>query len=184
MVQVADGRFFFVDRQGVRVPEGQTPRYMLLDEAGKPVAHYVKYADLPPNGRAAPIHYIGIQGVVDPAPAVGQPWPGQDLQAGLKLIELVSARSYCNQITIVDVRNCDGRISRYEPHLSMYAQMGQGRATKIKFGRLPLPDGDHVVSPERKLQHLDRYVTTHNGMLAGLSEWIDLQRDQLYYSEL
>ena len=134
------------------------------------------------RGRIAEIHYITIQGVESWPPEPGQVWNGKDIRDGIRLVQLVNTRSYCNQITVVDVRNHDGRISNSEPHLAMYAQVDQSRLTTIKFGRLPMPDGDYVVLPERKLRHMDQYVATHNGRLAGISEWIELRRDDLHFS--
>lgn len=181
-VQARDNLRYYVDADGVRLPEAQAPRYMLLDDNGRPARCFLAYGDVPQSGRIAEIHYITIQGVESWPPEPGQAWNGKDIRDGIRLVQLVNTRSYCNQITVVDVRNHDGRISNSEPHLAMYAQVDQSRLTTIKFGRLPMPDGDYVVLPERKLRHMDQYVATHNGRLAGISEWIELRRDDLHFS--
>ncbi len=98
------------------------------------------------------------------------------------MLRLVHNKPYANQITAIDVRNFAGRISRAEPHLRMYAQVGQGGSTDIRFGRFPLPGGDYVISPERKLSYLDEYAEDHGGQLAGLNRYIDLRYDELHVS--
>jgi hypothetical protein len=96
---------------------------------------------------------------------------------------LVLEKPYANQIITVDVRNYNGRISRREPYLSMRAQVGDGPYTDIRFGRFPAPEGgDYEISSQDKMANLDQYWADHNGMLAGLSTYIDLQYDELHYS--
>jgi hypothetical protein len=182
VVQTETGRFLPVDAVGVRLPAAQLPRYFMRNADGTPGECFVDYGDMPHRNRLERLHYVVIQGVSQPPPPPGQVWPGDDIQAGLKLVELVSTRSYCNQITVVDVRNHGGRISRYEPNLLMYAQVDRGSATRIKFGRFPRPDGDYVVLPERKMKYLDDYVNLFNGQLAGIHREIDLRRDALSHS--
>jgi hypothetical protein len=64
----------------------------------------------------------------------------------------------------------------------MYAEVKGGQPTDIRFGRFPLPGGDHVVSPERKLSYLDAYATDHKGLLAGINRYLDLRYDELHVS--
>ncbi len=185
-IQVAGG-YAYVDAEGYRLPAAEVPQWVAAvpvpgGQAPKQIS-YLHPGDAPPGLTPRQIHYILIDGVQAPAPPVGQAWAGKDLQAGLSLIGLVSTRRYASQITVVDVRNCDGRINRDEPHLRMSAQYGRGRPTDIRFGRFPAPDGgDYVVSPERKLRYLDDYVADHEGWLAGRNSYIDLRFDQLHVS--
>lgn len=185
-IQVAGG-YAYVDAEGHRLPAAEVPQWVAAAPvASGEIARQVSYlhpGDAPPGLTPRQIHYILIDGVEAPAPPVGQAWSGSDLQAGLSLINIVSSRRYASQITVVDVRNCDGRINRDEPHLRMSAQHGRGRPTDIRFGRFPTPDGgDYVVSPERKLRYLDDYVADHDGWLAGRNSYIDLRFDQLHVS--
>ena len=182
------GGYAYVDRQGYRLPETDVPQWVvrLPPSAAQPggVTYYFRDGDALPSGaEAQAVHYIALRGVAAPAPAVGRQWPGGDIQDGLRLAELVLTRSYANQITAVDVRNYGGRISRSQPYLRMYAQVGEGPVTDIRFGRFPDPGGgDYEVTPEVKMSHLDDYYLDHGRRLAGLNSYIDLQYDQLIYS--
>ncbi|MCJ7543340.1 MAG: hypothetical protein MUP47_02050 [Phycisphaerae bacterium] len=180
--------YAYVDREGFRLPEADVPQWViqLAPTAAQPkgATYFFRDGDLLPTGaQVQALHYITIRGAAAPAPEVGQQWPGQDIQDGLRLVALVLTRSYANQVTTVDVRNHDGRISRSQPHLRMYAQVGEGSVTDIRFGRFPTPGGgDYEVAPEIKMSHLDDYFLDHGKRLAGLNSYIDLQYDQLIYS--
>jgi len=153
----APGRFHVVDAEGVLLPLG---------------------AD-----RVRPGAFIVIDGVATAPPEPGEKWDAPDLADGLRLYKLLKGRPYESQITTIDVANHNGRISPADPHLRMFAQVGQGRPTKIRFGRFPAPDGlDYCLSPEQKLANLDAYVQDNGGKLAGLKDWIDLRHDNVYVS--
>ncbi len=180
--------YAYVDAEGFRLPSADVPQWMIQappsPQYPKGKWYFFRDSDpLPAGYDARGVHYVTLRGVKASSPPVGRPWEGQDIQDGLRLVSLVLTRSYANQITTVDVRNHDGRISRSEPHLRMYAQVGDGPATDIRFGRFPAPTGgDYEVAPEVKMSHLDDYFLDHGHRLAGLNSYIDLQYDQLIYS--
>lgn len=183
----AGGQYAYVDAEAVRLPTDGVPQWMVqtTPSANLPTGRlYFRDGDqLPPGGSVMAVHYITISGVQAAPPPVGRPWQGRDIQDALRLVSMVLSRAYANQITTVDIRNYDGRISRFEPHLRMYAQVGQGPVTDIRFGRFPAPGGgDYEVSPEIKMSHLDDYFLDHGNQLAGLNSYIDLQYDHLIYS--
>jgi hypothetical protein len=183
----SDGFHVYVDAERFVLPDVQVPRWVatVAPEGGKPARQvcYLSNAEIPHDQGLAEIHYITVRGVEGDPPAPGQCWQGDDLTEGLKLVQLICTRDYANQITVVDVRNYGGRISRNEPHLRMYAQVGRGRRTDIRFDRFPIGGGaDYVVSPERKLQYLDNYVAANGGRLAGVHEYLDLRYDHLHVS--
>ncbi len=183
----------YVDREGVCLPSEDVPKRMVLTGAWAPESdrraspargalYFISESDVPPAYRPVGVHYVNILGVRADPPAVGGRWDGDDLAAGLRLIELLATRPYANQISAVDVRNHGGRISRSEPFLRMYAQLGRENPTDIRFGRFPAGKGDYVVPPERKLAYLDAYYEDHDGRLAGLNRYLDLRYDQLHIS--
>ena len=181
--------YYYVDAKGCRLPATQVPMWVitLQDRRGRAVRQvsYLSRGEIPPAWRNAAqrIHYIVVDGVTGAPPPPGWQWPGEDLVAALRLIALVAPRPYYPQITLIDVRNHAARITRNEPELRMYAQLGRGRPTDIRFGRFPAPGGgDYVISPQRKISYLDEYVADHAGRLAGVNIYLDLRFDELHVS--
>ena len=177
--------FAYLDARGVRLPASQAPRWVGTAPGPDGRSRQICFAnadEVPPRMRVRPVHYFAIDGVRTAEPPIGEVWTGPDVEAGLRLLALIADKPYANQITLVDVRNHDGRISRHEPHLKLYAQVGSGRATDIKFGRFPRPRGDFVVAPARKVSYLDEYVARNGGRLAGLNAHLDLRNDNLHVS--
>ncbi len=184
------GRYSYIDAGGFRLPnsadEPQVPRYVIAAPMGEGEvkAKEIYYADqalLPANGVYKTIHYVIIDGVRAPAPSQGNPWAGDDLADGLKLLKLLLERPYANQITIIDVTNHNGRVSKSSSEITIHAQLGKGRATEIRFGRFPTT-GDWVLTPAEKLANLDEYVRNNNGQLAGVNEYLDLRYDEMHVS--
>lgn len=105
MVQV-DRRFLLIDPEGVRLPGA--------------------YFHEP--------HWKLIQGVRAGAPAPGEPWVGEDLQAALRLLAAVSAEVFEPQITGVIVENYAGRIAAERSHVELATDRPDGR---IRWGSAP-----------------------------------------------
>lgn len=185
-VRTAEGVMVYVDRDGVRVDEKLVPQFMVLvaDEAKhERMLCFVDRKQAPP--RAVEIHYVEVQmaGDLDPAPPdLGQKWNSPALMEGLRLVELINAKPWYNQIRAVDVRNFGGRINKKESFLRMVAQVEKGSPTEIRFGRFPDPAGDYEVTPDRKLSYLDAYAADHGGLLAGKNQYLDLRYDELHVS--
>ncbi len=179
--------YAYVDDEGIRLPTEQVPKYAaeVADRTGhKRWVYYVSQEEIPPYIQASRIHYINIQLYFDrdgDPPAPGRKWQCPALAEGIRLVKLIATRPYAWEVTTVDARNFNARISRSEPDLRMWAQVGQGPRTDIRFGRFPNASGDWVVSPERKMSYLDEFVGDH-GRLAGVREYIDLRYDTGYES--
>ena len=105
MVQ-SRGGFHLVDRQGVRLP-----------------GEYSYDA-----------RWMCIHGVSAAPPRPGALWMGDDLQAGLDLIELVSRQEYGEQIEGVVVDNAQGRVDPRKSHLELATDRPGGR---IRWGSAP-----------------------------------------------
>jgi hypothetical protein len=175
----------YISDDARRLPD-KVPQWVALipgrDGQAARTAYFLREEDVPAPIQAVPVHYIMIDAASNDPPSVGQPWEGDDIADALKLIKLLWARPYVNQITRVDIRNFDWDASRREPRLRLVAQKQRGPETVILFGRFPNPEGDCVVPPERKLRNLDSYVRQHNGTLAGLARKIDIRCDRLAYT--
>ncbi len=127
--------------------------------------------------------FVKIDGVGTLPPRPGQKWDAPELDKGLRLLSLLKGRAWQGQISVIDVRNHNGRISPMDPHLQFYAQLGQSRRTRVLFGRFPAEDGlDYCLAPEAKLANLDAYVASNGGKLAGVKDWIDLRFEKLHVS--
>lgn len=125
---------------------------------------------------------LTIGDVSSPPPPAGSKWDAPDLIDGLKLLKLLRSRPYFDQISLIDVRNHDGR-SQLEPRIRFWAQVGRRRRTDIRFGRFPVDDLDDCVSPATRLEWLDAIVARHGGRLAGIRNFIELRYDEPYESE-
>jgi hypothetical protein len=122
MVQSRSG-FHLVDRQGVRLP----------------------------GEYAYDARWMCVHGVAAGPPRPGEAWIGDDLQAGLDLIELVSRRAYAGQIAGVVVDNAQGRVDPRMPHLGLATDRPGGR---IRWGSAPGREIEEN-SVEQKLKILD-----------------------------
>ena len=125
--------------------------------------------------------FIVIGDVASRPPPPGEKWDAPDLADGLRLLKLICHKPYAKEITAIDVRNYNGRISPREPHLRIWAQVGRGLRTDIRFGRFPAGE-DYCVSPARKIAYLDKFYRDNGGRLAGQAAFIDLRFDTLHVS--
>lgn len=175
----------YVDAQGYRLPAEQVPHWMasLPAAADQPARNvcFVSASDVPSHLSAIGLHYVRIEGIEAPPPLLGKPWEGADLADGVKLVQLVVAKPYYQQIVKVDVRNHAGRISRQDAIFRLWAQAGKGPLTEIRLDRFAELPGDYVVTPERGMMQLDDYFV-HHGTLAGVNEWLDARYDTLHVS--
>jgi len=175
--------YAYLDEEGYRLPASQVPQWAAWRRGDPDNREYYLARELVPADMVVSrIHYMVVEGARHKPPGVGDRWTGDDIAAGLDLVKLVAPKPYAYQITEIDVRNFVGRIDPDQPHLRMWAQFGRSNPTDIRFGRFPRPDGDYVVSPERKLSYLDQYAQDHGGSLAGADRHIDLRYDQLHVS--
>jgi len=173
----------YLDSEGYPLPGEHVPQWVAFcPEDPSPGRFYHDRAEIPPGTEASQVHYITITGAQLPPRDTAERWTGDDIAAGLRLAKLVATRDYAYQISNIDVSNFAGRIDPNAPHLRMWAQLGRSRATEIRFGRFPHPEGDYVVSPERKMSYLDEYAASNNGHLAGINTYLDLRYDELHVS--
>ncbi len=152
-----DDRVQYIDAQGVLLPAGQ------VEELGlkQPLPQIVNEAAK--------------------CPKVGQVWPGQDIQAALTVLSLLSGKPYFREITAVDV---DNRRHGWRPGQSPIVLFAgpQEQFTRIRFGAMPTGDLPPIGEPtvERKLGYLDNWYRL-NRRLAG-PETLDLRYSTLMVS--
>lgn len=176
-----EGSMVYIDQQGYVLPSQFVPTWESQSQNSAQRITYITRYHAPE--KASRIHYITIKGVGIVPPVAGEKWDADDLRAGIEMIKLIKTKKYAYQITVADVHNYAKRISDTGPELVYYAQVGRDKRTAIRFGRFPHPDGgDYVIPLKRKMQYLDRYVTSNNGRLAGKNEYLDLRFDELIVS--
>ncbi len=78
--------------------------------------------------------YVILQGVGALPPEPGGRWPGDDVVAGLKLIDLLHDEPFFDQLTGVLLDNFRGRIDKRQPHIQLAAAPSGGR---IVWGSAP-----------------------------------------------
>ena len=63
--------------------------------------------------------WLLMQGVADPPPEEGNPWPGKDIAAGLTLARMILDQPYNGQITTLLLHNYGGRSDPYSSHVEL-----------------------------------------------------------------
>ena len=126
---------------------------------------------------------LTITGVAAKPPGYGERWNAPDLLEGIESVKLLKSRPYAGEISLIDVRNHRGRIDPTGSHVHWWAQVGQGRATDIRFGRFPTIRDDYCEDPEVRMKWLDGIVARNGGRLAGVCRAIELRYEKPYVRE-
>ena len=158
------------------------PSYWLVDENGIRLSERFTEDDVPniqfaPDGRVC---IRVIEGVHHAAPHIaGEQWLGEDLGAGLKMLDYLFDRPYTEQILRVDVSNLGGRIDPKQPQIVLETKF----KTQIWWGRPPSDndvDAFIEVSTARKLNYL-RLAFEQFGRVDGGHKWLDIRFDRVTY---
>ncbi len=139
---VKDNTGYLVDRSGVRLPR---------DESATKLT----------DGQ-----FLILEGVFDPVPEVGQPWPGQAVAGGLKLVHFLE--THCPEqlrpaFVAVDVSNYNNRRNRLDGWLSIRTLYP---CHYIRWGYPPGETSGTESSAERKIEMLWT-VFRQQGQLPG-----------------
>lgn len=153
--------YWLVDREGVKLPEQFTAQQ---------VPRIVIGTDRKMNIRL-------IEGVRQPPPESGRRWAGEDLMAGIEMVNLLFGRPYCEEIVKVDVANFGGRLDQKEAQIVLVTKY----ASEIRWGR-PLHAKDFFieVSTAQKLAYLET-VWRERRRVDGGHPWIDIRYDAITY---
>jgi hypothetical protein len=99
-----------------------------------------------------------IEGAREQRPArPGDPWPGADVSAALRVKRIIDQRPWTAQVKSIDV-------SRHRVDQELYLVTDRGH--RIRWGRPPGEEGPGEVNVQRKLHYLD-YPYTHFGHIDG-----------------
>ena len=140
----------------VEMPEG----YHLIDSKG------VRLPVVYPRHAISRLNLPVITGVASKPRPEGQPWPGEDLQAGLALVKMLADQPYTRQIQAYDVRERDprGRI-----RLVLKTRTGM-----VRWG-LP-PGQEQPVEPDAsiKKQWLAKVAENYRGLVDAGGKVVDV----------
>ncbi len=92
---------------------------------------------------------IAVINVGSAPPAEGDRWPGKDLAGALKLIDLIAAEPFADQVRAVDVSNYAGRMDGDKPQLRIMTDRGI-----VRWGRAPGEEGVYEPDAPRKMRML------------------------------
>lgn len=147
LVRARDG-YHLVDAQARRLP-GVYPHNQ-LSSLGLPVISSVD---------AAP-------------PKRGATWPGQDVQAGLRLAMFIGLSEFAEQVRRIDVANYAGRANPAAAHLVLHTDQGV-----IHWGRAPGDEGVHEPPAERKLSMLRQVAARYRGRADAGGQHVSVVHD-------
>lgn len=142
----------------------QNDKCYLIDERGYRLP--VKY----PADRVAGNRMPVISGVAESPPEVGQPWLGDDLQAGLKEARILPARIR-QQVAAIDVENYTGRKDPQAPDIKLITQE---RASEIFWGHAPGEEYDVELTADYKIKVLEDNLR-HCGRIDGDKAYLDIR---------
>ena len=156
--------------------------YWLVDENGVRLSERFTEKDVPniqfgPDGKA---RIRVIEGARLPVPHLaGEQWPGDDIGAGLKMVNYLFDRPYTEQILRINVANVDGRTDPKAPQIVLTTKFN----TQIWWGRPPSEndvDAFIEVSTARKLNNL-RLAFEQFGRVDGKHQCLDIRFDRVTY---
>jgi hypothetical protein len=75
-----------------------------------------------------------VSGVLRPAPGPGYAWDGDDLRAGLAVIDALAQEPFLHQIQAISVENFGGRQNRWNSHVELTTDQPGGR---VRWGSAP-----------------------------------------------
>jgi len=152
--------------------------YSLVDQGGVKLPEQYEARDVPKivrieNGR---VDIRIIEGVKRPPPFPGKKWAGDDLEAGLEMISVLSDKPYATEILKIDVSGVNG--GRGDPQVVLVTKFG----TRILWGRVPSAKDSFVeVDAAKKLDRLRALHTQYGRVDAGKTSGLDIRFDKITY---
>jgi hypothetical protein len=156
--------------------------YWLVDEKGVRLSDRFTEQDVPsiqfgPDGKTRIRVIEGVEHAVPHIP--GDQWPGDDLPAGLRMVNYLFDKPFTEQILRVNVANFRGRIDPKDPRIVLETKFH----TKIWWGRPPSDDDVDSfieVNTARKLNYL-RLIYDEFGRVDGKHQCLDIRFDKVTY---
>jgi len=124
------------------------------------------------HSQLADLGLTAITGVQAAPPLQGRAWPGEDVQAGLKMVKLLAGQRFGDQVRGVDVTNYAGRADADYPHISLVTAEGM-----VRWGRAPGEAGIYEPNVPEKLDMLRRVAARYDGRIDAGGQTVDVYLD-------
>ena len=145
---------------------GARDGYHLIDRHGHRLPGVYPYHQLESLGLPA------ITGAAFAPPREGEAWRGDDLAAGLKVVQTIQTQPWAQQVLGIDVANYAGREDRTLPHLVMMTDRGV-----VRWGRAPGDERVYEPPVDRKLAMLRRVAESYGGRIDAGGGVVDVYTD-------
>jgi hypothetical protein len=152
--------------------------YSLVDQNGFKLPEQYEARDVPKIVRIEQgrVDIRIIEGVKRPPPSPGKKWVGDDLEAGLEMISVLSDKPYAQEILKLDVSGVNG--GRGDPQVVLVTKFG----TRILWGRVPSAKDSFVeVDASKKLDRLRALYAQYGRVDAGKTSGLDIRFDKITY---
>ena len=142
--------------------------YALIDADGVQLPEIFNYtqamrAMFGPDGK---VNIRIIEGVTSAPPETGRKWRGDDLFAGLEMVNVLYGKPYTEQLQRINVSNYKGRVNPLEAWIVLLTPDN----TEIRWGRPPKAEDAFAEVPvSQKLDYLEKIVAKYHRVDAGHS---------------
>jgi len=144
-------RCYLVDSQGYRLPDRYDP------------------------AQAQQSGLVTIHGVAARPPEPGQPWPGDDVRAGLRMAEMLQS-SLRGKIAVIDVTNYKGRANPLAPDIKL---LPRELSSEILWGHAPDEEFDMELTALDKIRLLEDNLQRY-GRIDGNRPYLDIRTTPPY----
>lgn len=154
-------------------------QYVLVDGEGIVLPERIDQVDVPKivYGANGKMNIRLIDGVNRRPPADGKKWTGDDLAAGLWMVQTLYAKRFAEEIMSVDVSNYGGRSNANDAHLVLVTKYG----SEIRWGQSHNWRGFEA-GIDRKLMNLEQIYNQY-GRVDAKEPWLDLRFDKVLRPE-
>ncbi len=155
-------KFYLIDNEYVRLPG----EYSSADRNATPELMAISGEQLP----------TGMTKV----PEAGETWGGEDMAAGLKMVEALEEQSFSRQIASVDVANFRGRENKLQPWILLETvfKAGSGMPSVVQWGRPVGEESFYDVKAAEKVAALNAIYLRFNRIDAG-RDYVDIHTEQV-----
>lgn len=158
-------------------------RYVLVDNEGVVLPEQFTSTEIPRivYGSDGKMNIRVVEGIAHRPNTPGQRWAGDDLKAGIEMVQLLYGQPYAEDILKVNVANFQGRRNPREAQIVLVTRFNP--PTELRWGRpLHASDAFIEVPAAQKLNYLQSVYAKYKRVDAG-QPWLDLRFDRILYPQ-